>query len=44
MSAPGAGARFPGVSVHESAYVDDNVEIGAGTRIWHFVPHSARHA
>ena len=37
MSAPGAGARFPGVSVHASAYVDDNVEIGAGTRIWHFV-------
>ena len=22
--------------VHESAYVDKNVEIGAGTRIWHF--------
>ena len=22
--------------VHESAYVDDNVEIGAGTKIWHF--------
>jgi UDP-2-acetamido-3-amino-2,3-dideoxy-glucuronate N-acetyltransferase len=22
--------------VHESSYVDDNVEIGAGTRIWHF--------
>ena len=21
---------------HESAYVDDNVEIGAGTKIWHF--------
>ncbi|MDG4647144.1 acyltransferase [Roseibacterium sp. SDUM158017] len=29
--------------VHESAYVDDPVEIGAGTRIWHFVhilPHT----
>ena len=22
--------------VHESAYVDDNVQSGAGTRIWHF--------
>ena len=25
-----------GVSVHESAYVDSPVEIGRGTRIWHF--------
>ena len=22
--------------VHESSYIDDNVEIGEGTRIWHF--------
>ena len=22
--------------VHESSYVDDNVKIGKGTRIWHF--------
>lgn len=22
--------------VHESAYIDDNVEIGEGTKIWHF--------
>ncbi len=22
--------------VHESAYVDDNVEVGEGTKIWHF--------
>ena len=22
--------------VHESSYVDDNVIIGAGTKIWHF--------
>jgi len=29
--------RFPGVLIHESAYVDDGVKIGAGTRIWHFV-------
>jgi UDP-2-acetamido-3-amino-2,3-dideoxy-glucuronate N-acetyltransferase len=28
--------RFPGVSIHESAYVDDRVSIGAGTKIWHF--------
>jgi UDP-2-acetamido-3-amino-2,3-dideoxy-glucuronate N-acetyltransferase len=27
---------FPGVEVHVSSYVDDNVEIGAGSRIWHF--------
>jgi UDP-2-acetamido-3-amino-2,3-dideoxy-glucuronate N-acetyltransferase len=29
-------ARFPGAVVHESAYVDDDVEIGEATRIWHF--------
>jgi UDP-2-acetamido-3-amino-2,3-dideoxy-glucuronate N-acetyltransferase len=28
--------RFPGVQIHESSYVDAPVEIGAGTRIWHF--------
>lgn len=28
--------RFPGVLIHESAYVDDPCVIGAGTRIWHF--------
>ncbi|MBR5129111.1 MAG: N-acetyltransferase, partial [Firmicutes bacterium] len=22
--------------VHESSYVDDNVTIGKGTKIWHF--------
>ena len=27
---------FPGVGIHESAYVDDNVQLGEGTRIWHF--------
>src|SRR5262245_51146549 len=32
----GADARFPGVSIHESSYVDDPVTIGEGTRIWHF--------
>ena len=30
-------SRFPGVTIHESAYVDDQVEIGAGSKIWHFV-------
>jgi UDP-2-acetamido-3-amino-2,3-dideoxy-glucuronate N-acetyltransferase len=30
-------ARFPGVLIHESAYVDDGAVIGAGTKIWHFV-------
>jgi UDP-2-acetamido-3-amino-2,3-dideoxy-glucuronate N-acetyltransferase len=29
--------RFPGVAIHESAYVDEGVAIGAGTKIWHFV-------
>lgn len=29
--------RFPGVFIHESAYVDEGVTIGAGTSIWHFV-------
>jgi len=29
-------ARFPGVAIHESAYVDEGVAIGAGTKIWHF--------
>ncbi len=28
--------RRPDVSVHESAWVDEPCEIGAGTRIWHF--------
>jgi UDP-2-acetamido-3-amino-2,3-dideoxy-glucuronate N-acetyltransferase len=28
---------FPGVQIHESAYVDDQVEIGAGSKLWHFV-------
>ncbi|HEX8166487.1 MAG TPA: Gfo/Idh/MocA family oxidoreductase [Beijerinckiaceae bacterium] len=27
---------YPGVEIHESAYVDRPVEIGAGTKIWHF--------
>lgn len=28
--------KWYGVQIHESAYVDDPVTIGAGTRIWHF--------
>jgi len=28
--------RFPKVRIHESAYVDEPCDIGAGTRIWHF--------
>jgi UDP-2-acetamido-3-amino-2,3-dideoxy-glucuronate N-acetyltransferase len=28
--------RFSGVLIHESSFVDDGVEIGAGTKIWHF--------
>jgi UDP-2-acetamido-3-amino-2,3-dideoxy-glucuronate N-acetyltransferase len=28
--------RFPGVKIHESAYVDAPVIIGEGTAIWHF--------
>jgi len=32
-----ADERFPGVFIHESAYVDDGVAIGAGSKVWHFV-------
>ena len=32
-----ADPRFPGVEIHESAYVDDPTAIGEGTRVWHFV-------
>jgi UDP-2-acetamido-3-amino-2,3-dideoxy-glucuronate N-acetyltransferase len=34
---------FPGVEIHESAFVDEPSEIGCGTRLWHFVhilPHT----
>ena len=24
------------IFIHESSYIDDNVQIGAGTKIWHF--------
>ena len=36
MTNTNADLRFPGVMVHESSYVDDPVEIGHGTKIWHF--------
>lgn len=38
MSAPELreDSRFPGVRIHESAYVDQGAQIGTGTRIWHF--------
>jgi UDP-2-acetamido-3-amino-2,3-dideoxy-glucuronate N-acetyltransferase len=29
-------ARFPHARIHETVYVDDNVEIGDDTSIWHF--------
>jgi len=29
-------SSHPGVTIHESAYVDEGVTIGAGTKIWHF--------
>jgi UDP-2-acetamido-3-amino-2,3-dideoxy-glucuronate N-acetyltransferase len=28
--------RFPGALIHESSYVDDDVRIGSGSKIWHF--------
>ena len=34
--APAAPCRHDGVMIHDSACVDEPVEIGAGTRIWHF--------
>lgn len=38
MSSPGMleDPRFGGVVIHESSYVDDGVDIGEGTKIWHF--------
>src|SRR5471032_1907868 len=29
-------SRFPSATIHESCYIDDDVEIGEGTNIWHF--------
>jgi UDP-2-acetamido-3-amino-2,3-dideoxy-glucuronate N-acetyltransferase len=36
MSKPRVAKDYPGVTIHESSYVDEGVEIGEGTRIWHF--------
>lgn len=36
MSGMHADARFPGVLIHESAWVDEPVSIGRDTKIWHF--------
>lgn len=33
---PDYSNRFDRVFVHESSYIDDGVELGAGTKIWHF--------
>ena len=34
--APRVVGHHPGVTIHESAYVDARVQIGEGTKIWHF--------
>jgi UDP-2-acetamido-3-amino-2,3-dideoxy-glucuronate N-acetyltransferase len=34
--AQGISTTSPGVAVHESAYVDEHVAIGEGSRVWHF--------
>ena len=36
MNAATLSARFPNVQIHESSYVDEPVEIGEGTKVWHF--------
>lgn len=33
---PDYSDRYSQVFIHESSYVDDNVSIGQGTKIWHF--------
>lgn len=35
-SKPRVAKAYPGVKIHESAYVDNGVDIGHGTSIWHF--------
>jgi UDP-2-acetamido-3-amino-2,3-dideoxy-glucuronate N-acetyltransferase len=32
----GRVTSLPGVTIHESAYVDEGAEIGEGSRVWHF--------
>ena len=36
VAAPDASKRAPAYFVHESAYLDQGAEVGAGTKIWHF--------
>ena len=36
LRARGRGARVSEAVIHESAYVDEGEQIGAGTRVWHF--------
>ena len=36
LAPPEAAAEDPPNAAHESAYVEDDVSIGEGTRIWHF--------
>ncbi|MCB2106830.1 MAG: Gfo/Idh/MocA family oxidoreductase [Rhodobacteraceae bacterium] len=36
MSAASSPSSPPGVTIHPTAHVDDGVEIGAGTKIWHY--------
>ena len=33
---PDYSDQFDGVFIHESSYIDDGVQIGVGTKIWHF--------
>jgi UDP-2-acetamido-3-amino-2,3-dideoxy-glucuronate N-acetyltransferase len=33
---PRVAKSYPGVMIHESAYVDEGVAIGEGSKIWHF--------
>lgn len=35
-ASPRVAKPYPGVTIHESAYVDAGVEIGEGSKIWHF--------
>ncbi|MEO8577523.1 MAG: acyltransferase [Gemmatimonadales bacterium] len=36
LRARSRGARVSEAVIHESAYVDEGAQIGAGTRVWHF--------
>lgn len=35
-SHPSADRRFPDATIHETAIIDGDVEIGSGSKIWHF--------